>query len=238
MLPPATAALVAAATAPAPVLIRLTGTVGFALSSTDVLQKLEDRLDLGAGGYALTLASSQAQLSFDDGTRVAIGERTMLGYAASDGKTATIELARGAVHVIVRPTSVIAILTPTAGIALSDADAFIVTGPRGTQIACVRCAPTTVLRTPAGHAQLGNCTLGDAGANALRVRSSIASENPAMDALVGGADATAGCPRSSRTHVDPTGSDPGARDPLANGWGTFTAGALFAILTMIGPHAG
>jgi hypothetical protein len=235
MLPPPTLVAIAAA----PELIRLAGTVGYALAASDPLRPVTDGLDVGAGSYAVTLASSQAQLDFADGTRIAIGERAALAIVADDGNRTTVQLVRGALHVIVKSTSVIAILTPTGGVALSNADAFVVVGPRGTEIACVRCAETTLLAGPAEHRRLGNCTLGDATASDLVVRTPPDVDNPAFDALTGGDDALVPpCPRVPRTRVDRTGSNPGARDVLAKGWGTFTAGAVFAILTMVGPRAG
>ncbi|MGD1065825.1 MAG: FecR domain-containing protein [Vulcanimicrobiaceae bacterium] len=234
MLPPPTLAAVATA----PELIRLGGTVGYALAASEPLRPVADGLDLGAGSYAVTLAASQAQLNFADGTRIAIGERAALAIVGDDGNRTTVQLVRGALHVVVKPTSVIAILTPTGGVALSNADAFIVVGPRGTQIACVRCADTTVLAGPTEHRRLGTCTLGDATAGDLIVRTPPDVDNPAFDALTGGDDALAPCTRVRATRVDRTGSNPGARDVLAKGWGTFTAGAVFAILTMVGARAG
>jgi hypothetical protein len=223
----------AVAVAP-PELVRLAGTVGSAPASTDPLQTLTDPASLGAGSYAVTLAGSQAQLDFADGTRIAIGERAMLAVIAFDGQTTTIDLARGALHVRVRKTSRIAVLTPTGGVALSDADAFVVTGPRGTEVACVRCASTTLVAGPVGHQQLGTCRVGESTHDAISVGGATTIDNPAMDALTGGTDALESCRPRPRTHVDPTGSNPGSRDLLAKGWGTFTAGALFAVLVMLG----
>jgi hypothetical protein len=235
MLPPPTLAALAAA----PELIRLAGTVGYAFAASEPLLPVADGLELGVGSYAVTLAASQGQLTFADGTRIAIGERAALAIVADDGDRTTVQLVRGALHVIVKPSSVIAILTPTGGVALSNADAFIAVGPRGTQIACVRCAETTVLAGPTEHRRLGNCTLGDATAGELVVRTPPDVDNPVFDALTGGDDALVPpCPRVPRTRVDRTGSNPGARDVLAKGWGTFTAGALFAILSMVGARAG
>ena len=234
---PFAVATVAVAAAP-PQLIRLAGTVGYALDAGDPLQPLADGRDLGVGGYAFTLAASQAELDFADGTRIAIGERAALNVVASAADATTIELVRGALHVRVRATSRIAVLTPTGGVALSDADAFVVTGPLGTEIACVRCARTTVVAGPTGHAPLGSCIVGDATPRSVTAAGATNVDNPAMDALAGGTDALEGCRPRPRARLDPTGSNPGVHDVLAHGWGTFTAGALFAVLVMLGARGG
>jgi hypothetical protein len=234
---PFAAAAVAVVIEP-PQLIRLAGTVGYALDAGDPLRPLADRLDLGVGGYAVTLADSQAELDFADGTTIAVGEHAALNVVTTTVDTTTIELVRGALHVRVRATSRIAVLTPTGGVALSDADAFVVAGPLGTEVACVRCARTTVVAGASGHAQLGSCVVGDATPKSVTAGGAVNVDNPAMDALAGGTDALDGCRPRPRVRVDPTASNPGAHDVLAHGWGTFTAGALFAVLVMLGARGG
>ncbi|MBV8580882.1 MAG: FecR domain-containing protein, partial [Candidatus Eremiobacteraeota bacterium] len=133
-------------------LSRVKGDVGYQKSEAAPFQPVVASLDLPDDAFAVTHANAQALLRLRDSSEVAIGQNTVVQVGAfnpaENGTGTSIVLKSGALHFTIRRPqggrSNYTFSTPTSQIAVRGTEAYMVTGPNGTQIACVVCQPGDV----------------------------------------------------------------------------------------------
>ena len=219
---------------------RVRGTVGYRASEGAPLRTVTGRLDLADDGWVVTETSAAALLRLEGSSEIELGEKTAvqvgaLGTARSGGPN-TIVVDRGALHMTIhaaRVGSSYVFQTGTSQIAVREADAYVVAGPRGTQVFCAACAPgdltirtgthVTTIVTGEAATILGASPAGAA----IRVGANAAVHNPAVDQFAASRSALAA--NAAVVAADPTGAADGRSAPAGTGAAVATMAAAAAV---------
>jgi FecR-like protein len=243
-LPAATAAT------PGTQLERLRGAVGYRASTGSPVRSVISRVDLADDAWAVTDAAAAALLRLADSSEIELGEKTVIQVGAfsgaQSGEQNTIVVERGALHVMLHDTASVranyVVQTGTSQIALRATDAYVVAGPRGTQVFCVACAPGDVtIRT---GARVVTIVTGEAAtilgaspaAAAVSVGANATTHNPAVDQFA--ASRTSLAPNPAVVAVDPTGAVDGRPAPAGAGSAAGTIAAAAAVAAGVAVAAG
>ena len=221
---------------------RVRGVVGYRAAADAPLHQVVGRLDLADDVWAVTENAAAALLRLADSSEIELGEKTVVQVGAfntaQSGGQNTIVVDHGALHFKIRHPagmrSNYVFQTGTSQIAVRGTEAYVVAGPRGTQVFCVECTPGDVtIRTGARVITIVTgqtaTILGASAANAaITVGANATPHNPAVDQFVASHTALAANP--SVVAADPTGVVGGGLAPAGAGAaaGTVTAAAAAA----------
>jgi hypothetical protein len=196
---------------------RVRGVVGYRAAADGPLHQIVGRLDLADDAWAVTENAAAALLRLADSSEIELGEKTVVQVGAfntaQSGAQNTIVVEHGALHFKIRHPagmrSNYVFQTGTSQIAVRGTEAYVVSGPRGTQVFCVECTPGDVaIRTGARVITIVTgqtaTILGASAANAaITVGANATLHNPALDQFVASHTALAANP--AVIAADPTG---------------------------------
>jgi hypothetical protein len=136
-------------------LARVKGEVGYRAAAAEPFKPVFGRQDLADDAIAETHAGALGSLTLRDSSEIEIGANTSVQVGAfnaiGSGNPNVITLNHGALHFNVRHPSGAAsnykFTTTTSQIAVRGTEGYLVSGPNGTQIACVSCVPGDVTVT-------------------------------------------------------------------------------------------
>ncbi len=196
---------------------RVRGVVGYRAAADGPLHQIVGRLDLADDAWAVTENAAAALLRLADSSEIELGEKTVVQVgafnSAQSGAQNTIVVEHGALHFKIRHPagmrSNYVFQTGTSQIAVRGTEAYVVSGPRGTQVFCVECTPGDVtIRTGARvitivTGQTATILGASAAGASITVGANAALHNPALDQFVASHGALAANP--AVVAADPTG---------------------------------
>jgi hypothetical protein len=142
------------------VLNRVKGGVGYQLAENGPFKPIFGPFDVPDDAFAVTQAGARGSLQLRDSSVIDLGERTSVQVGAFNMPGVTnqpnqITVNHGALKFTIHhPQGVrsnYTFSTPTSQIAVRGTEAYLVVGPKGTQVVCVDCAPGDVTITINGQ---------------------------------------------------------------------------------------